>query len=92
MEACLIYRNGYMTKLNVDPFNTIITVGSLSMYIYRNLFHNTIASNTDKRAVSISAIQCLTEIRKNNHVVSFLEEFCLKINFDVRTNILSTKL
>jgi len=94
MEACLIYRNGYMDKFRVDPFNTVITVGSLSMYMYRNFFNNknTIASNTDKRALSISARQWLTDIRNNNQDVSLFEEMGLKINFDVETNTLSTKL
>ena len=90
----MMYRNGYIAKFNVDLSNTVITVGSLSMYIYINFFNNsnTIASNTDKRAVSISARQWLTDIRNNNEGVSLFEEFGLKIKFDVKTYILSTEL
>ena len=57
-----------MSKFRVDPFNTVITVGSLSMCIYRNFFNdgNTIASSTDTRAISIHARQWLTSIRNMN--------------------------
>ena len=94
MEACLIYKNGYMAKFNVDPFNIVITVGSLSMYILRNFFNtnNTIASNIDRRALSISARQWLTYIRNNNHDASLFEEIGFKIKIDVSTHTLSTRL
>ena len=96
MEACLIYRNGYVENFNVDPFKTVITVGSLSMYIYRNHFNtaNTIASNTDKRTLSTSARQWLTYIRNINqdHDISLFEEVVLKINFDAVNKTISTKL
>ena len=87
-EACLIYRNGYMTKFNVDPFNAVITVGYSSMYIYRNCFtNNIIASNTDERVVSMLARQWLTDIRNNNEGVSLLEEVGLEVKIDFKANI-----
>ena len=64
------------------------------MYIYRNFFNNnnTLTSSTDKRALSISARQWLTNIRNYNQDVSLFEDFWLKKYFDVKANILSTKL
>jgi hypothetical protein len=56
------------------------------MCIYRNFFktNNTIARNTDKRTLSISARQWLIDIRIYNQGVSLFEKFGLKIEFDVQ--------
>ena len=42
--------------------------------------------------MATSARQWLTHIRNNNEGVSLFEEVGLKINFDIKTNILSTRL